>query len=82
MLKDTDLTSWALGLSEANFHKDQDISALRIKDYVLHTCPTLDNPSLNVSRVVDYSYKDVIFKERYGLVSNALSVMFTENKAI
>ena len=40
-----------LGLSEANLWKTHDPSNSQFKDYELNTCPTADNPDLNVSRV-------------------------------
>ena len=39
-----------LGISEANLHHNHDQNLVQLKDYVLHTCPTLSNPLLNTSR--------------------------------
>ena len=41
-----------LGLSEANLKQSHDHKLVQLEDYVLHTCPTLDNPALATSRTV------------------------------
>ena len=44
-----------LGLSEANLKSSHDQNLVQLTDYVLHTCPTLTNSGLNMSRVVVYT---------------------------
>ena len=67
-----------MGLSEANLLSHHDMSSVQIKDYTLHTCPTLQNPSLNISRVVVYTHKDTVVKERHDLMSNKTSAVWLE----
>ena len=41
------LNPHVLGISEANFFKNQDLNDVQISDYNLHACPTLDNSEFN-----------------------------------
>ena len=67
-----------LGLSEANLWKDHDISAVQYPDYQLHTCSTVNNPNLNVSRVVVYTHNSVIVKRRPDLENDNISSIWLE----
>ena len=67
-----------LGLSEANLWKDHDISAVQYPDYQLHTCSTINNPNLNVSRVVVYTHNSVIVKRRPDLENDNISSIWLE----
>ena len=53
-----------LGLSEANLWRHHDILASQHPDYQLHTCTTVNNDQLKVSRVVVYTHNSVIVKRR------------------
>ena len=48
------------GISETCFKKGHDISDIQIQDYQVHFSKTLENPSLEVSRVAVYVHKDII----------------------
>ena len=67
-----------LGLSEANLWKDHDITAVQFTDYQLHTCSTVSNPALNVSRVVVYTHNSVIVKRRHDLENDNISSIWLE----
>ena len=67
-----------LGLSEANLWKDHDISASQHPGNQLHTCDTVNNPQLNVSRVVVYTHNSVIVKRRTDLENNTISSIWLE----
>ena len=67
-----------LGLSEANLRRHDDISKVQLKDYKLHTCPTMDNPAHRVSRVVVYTHKSIIAKLRPDLMDPGLSTIWLE----
>ena len=51
-----------LGLSEANFLGSHDLDDVQIQDYELYTCPTLNNPSIQASRIVVYKHTSLIGK--------------------
>ena len=67
-----------IGLSEANLKSTHDISAVQHSDYHLHTCPTLGNPALRISRVVNYTHKSVIVKRRDDLDDDKISAIWLE----
>ena len=67
-----------LGLSEANLFDVHDQSLVAVKDYDLHLCPTITNPSLKVGRVVVYTHKDLIVKLRPDLMCNTYSSVWLE----
>ena len=48
------------GISETCFKKGHDISDIQIQDYQVYFSKTLENPSLEVSRVAVYVHKDII----------------------
>ena len=66
------------GLSEANFFDNHDQDAVQFPDYTLHTCPTLLNPDLKVSRVVVYTHKTLIVKPRPDLMNDRISAIWLE----
>ena len=47
-------------------------------DYVLHTCPTLNNPALNTSRVVVYTHRSLVVKVRSDLMCDSYSSIWLE----
>ena len=67
-----------LGLSEANLFKHHLVSNVQIPEYTLHTCPTISNPELNVSRVVVYTHSSLIVKIRQDLMINNFSAIWLE----
>ena len=66
------------GISEANLMKNQDYEDVQISDYVLHKCPTLDNPNLEYSRIVVYTHKSLICKPRLDLMSEDCSSIWLQ----
>ena len=44
-----------LGLSEANLHLHHDVQDVQLADYDLHISTTINNPMLNVARLVVYT---------------------------
>ena len=67
-----------LGLSEANFHQNNDMSNVQFPDYQFHTCLTLKNPNLKTSRAVVYTHKSVVVKLRPDLMSERFSSIWME----
>ena len=67
-----------LGLSEANFFLRHNAAAVQLPEYTLHTCPTLNNPELEVSRVVVYAHNSIIVKPRVDLMSDQVSAVWLE----
>ena len=67
-----------LGLSEANLLDIHDQSLANIPDYTLHVCPTITNPALRTSRVVEYTHRDVIVKSRPDLMNSSYSSIWLE----
>ena len=57
-----------LGISEANLKSTQDKQLSHLKDYTLHTCPTISNPNILTSRVVVYTHKSLVVKLRPDLM--------------
>ena len=66
------------GLSEANLFNHHDISKVQFPEYNLHTCPTLSNPQLKVSRVVVYIHTSLVVKPRPDLMNNKISAIWLE----
>ena len=56
-----------LGLSEANLKKNVDLRLVQHDHYELHTAPTMDNPALEISRVVVYTHSSLVVKRRSDL---------------
>ena len=67
-----------LGLSEANFRNDHDLSLVQHDNYNLHTSPTAHNPSLNISRIVVYTHKSLVVKRRPDLEDSRVSAIWME----
>jgi hypothetical protein len=67
-----------LGLSEANLFSHHDISNVQYPGYTLHTCPTISNPELQVSRVVVYTHSSLIVKVRPDLMDGKISAVWLE----
>ena len=57
-----------LGLSESNLFSHHDLSNVQLPEYTLHTCPTISNPDLGVSRVVVYTHQSLVVKFRPDLM--------------
>ena len=66
------------GLSEANLLSHQDLANVQFPEYNLHTCPTLSNTDLNVSRVLVYTHCSLIVKPRPDLMDNRVSAIWLE----
>ena len=71
-------TPHVLGLSEANLKADHNLSLVQHPDYELHTCPTLANPSLGVSRIVVYTHNSLVVKRRHDLEDDKISAIWLE----
>ena len=67
-----------LGLSEANLHSWHDQDKVQLPEYTLFTCPTLNNPSLQVSRIVVYTHSSLVVKLRPDLMDNTISSIWME----
>ena len=67
-----------LGLSEANLKVGHDLALVQHQDYEMHTCDTLTNPELGVSRIVAYSHKSLVVKRRRDLEDNTISAIWLE----
>ena len=67
-----------LGLSEANFHLNHDYQEVQHPDYDLHVASTLNNPQLNVARVVVYTHKSLRVVRRADLENNTISSVWLE----
>ena len=67
-----------LGLSEGNLRKFDDESDVQLKDYNLHTCPTINNLEHGVSRVVVYTHKSIVVKPRPDLMNPWVSSIWLE----
>ena len=67
-----------LGISEANFQQEHDPNLVQLEDYVLHTCLTLQNPSLKTSRIVVYTHKSLIVRVRPDLMNDNYSSIWME----
>ena len=67
-----------MGLSEANLKASHDQNLVQLTDYVLHTCLTLNNPTLNTSRVVVYTHRSLVVKVRTDLMCENYSSVWLE----
>ena len=67
-----------LGISEANFKKEHSLEDVQIENYSLFLCNTLENPSLNISRVVVYVHNDIAVKRRTDLMNDTFSSIWLE----
>ena len=67
-----------LGLSEANLFQYHDPNKVQIPEYTLHTCPTLSNDQLRVSRVVVYTHNSLVVKSRPDLMDDRISSIWME----
>lgn len=67
-----------LGLSEANLKADHDLTLVQHQDYTLHTCSTINNPDLNMSRIVVYTHQSLMVKRRSDLEDEDISSIWLE----
>ena len=67
-----------LGLSEANLKSSHDLALVQHRDYQLHICATVNNPSLEISRVVVYTHQSLIVKRRPDLDDDTISAIWLE----
>ena len=67
-----------LGISEANLLKSHDLSEVQIPEYELITSKTMENISLQYSRVVVYKHSSIISKVRHDLMSPDFSSIWIE----
>ena len=67
-----------LGLSEANLRHETDLQQVQFEDFDLHTCPTITNPDIKMSRIVVYTHKSLVVKPRPDLMDNTLSTIWLE----
>ena len=67
------------GISETCFKKGHNITDVQIQDYQVYFSKTLENPSLEVSRLAVYVHKDIIKpKLRLDLMSDDFSSIWLE----
>ena len=67
------------GISETCFKKGHNLSDIQVQDYAIYFSKTLENPSLNVSRVMVYVHKDIVKpKLRTDLMNDAFSSVWLE----
>ena len=71
-------TPHVLGLSEANLKADHDLARVQHPEYELHTCSTMSNPELSVSRIVVYTHNSLVVKRRFDLEDNKISAIWLE----
>ena len=71
-------TPHVLGLSEANFKAEHNLGEVQHSDYNFHTCPTLENSDLAISRVVVYTHQSLVVKRRHDLEDSAISEIWLE----
>ena len=67
-----------LGFSEANLFPHHDLASVTLPNYKIHKCPTIDNPDLQVSRVVVYTHDSLIVKPRNDLMDRRISAIWLE----
>ena len=67
-----------IGISEANLLKNHDINEVQIAEYELITSTTMENISLQYSRVVVYKHSSIISKVRKDLMSPDFSSIWLE----
>ena len=67
-----------LGISESNYFKSQGKESVNLDEYDLLMASTLENPSLEVSRVVIYKHKSIVAKIRKDLMSDKFSSIWVE----
>ena len=67
-----------LGLSEANYFQHHDLNKVQLPDYTLHTCPTINNNQLKVSRVVVFTHNSLVVKARPDLMHDQISSIWLE----
>ena len=66
------------GISEANLHQHHDQNLVQLEDYTLHTCPTIENSSLKISRVVVYTHQSLVVKLRPDLMCDKYPSIWME----
>ena len=67
-----------IGLSEASFWGEHNLDDVRIPNYKVFFANTLNNPSLNISRVAVYVHQDVTVRLREDLMSQDFSSIWLE----
>ena len=67
-----------LGISESCFKKFHDKNDVQIDDYNVFFSKTLDNESLNASRISVFTHKDLTVKERADLMNDSFSSVWLE----
>ena len=67
-----------LGISETCFKKTHDKTDIEIEEYTPHLSKTLENGTLNVSRIAVFTHKDLIVKERQDLMNDYFSSIWLE----
>lgn len=67
-----------IGISEANLHQHHDHNLVQLEDYRLHSCSTINNPSLKTSRVVVYTHRSLVVKIRPDLMCDKYPSIWIE----
>ena len=73
-----DIQPHILGITEANRFKSHIEKNINIEGYDVYTAKTMDNPNLNVSRVIVYKHKSVVSKLREDLMDDNISSIWME----
>ena len=73
-----DIHPHILGITEANRFKNHTEKDINIEGYDVITAKTMDNPNLNVSRVIVYKHKSVVSKVREDLMDDNISSIWME----
>ena len=56
----------------------QNLGEVQHSDYNFHTCPTLENSDLAISRVVVYTHQSLVVKRRHDLEDSTISAIWLE----
>ena len=67
-----------MGLSEANVYTTHDQADIQHDGYDLHVASTINNPELNVARVVVYTHQSLKVKRRTDLENDSVSSVWLE----
>ena len=67
-----------MGISETIFEHNHCIEDVKIENYELYFCKTLQNPMLKTSRCSVYVHKDVVVKRRQDLMNDTFSSIWLE----
>ena len=67
-----------MGISETRFEQNHNFEDVKIEEYTLYLCKSLQNPALKTSRCAVYVHNDVVVKERSDLMNETFSSVWLE----